>query len=103
MHILYSASGCVMMTYGFIVRFRTQEDLNSVYELLKEKSNIHALRKLFNPVNVLRHFTLVIECREQDTVEFLENYFLRFYSGDADISLLSGHESDVDKMIPICV
>jgi hypothetical protein len=87
------------MTYGFILRFQNQKDLNSVYELLKEKSNILALRKFFNPANVLRHFTLVIECKEQDTVEFLENYFLRFYSGY--ISLLSGHESEVDKMMSI--
>lgn len=89
------------MTYGFILRFKTQKDLNSVYELLKEKSSLLALKKFFNPANVLRHFTLVIECREQDTVEFLENYFLRFYSGDVDISILSGHESEVDKMMPI--
>jgi hypothetical protein len=89
------------MTYGFILRFRSQYDLNSVYELLKEKSNILELKKYSDPINILRHFTLVIECREQDTVEFLENYFLRFYSGDVDISLLSGHESEVDKMIPI--
>ncbi len=89
------------MTYGFILRFRTQDDLNSVYELLKEKSSILDLRKYFDPINELCHFTLIIECREQDTVEFLENYFLRFYSGDVDISLLSGRESEVDKMMPI--
>jgi hypothetical protein len=91
----------MLMTYGFILRFRTQDDLNSVHELLKEKSNILELRKYSDPINALRRFTLVIECREQDTVNFLENYFLRFYSGDVDISLLSGHESEVDKMIPI--
>ena len=89
------------MTYGFILRFRNQDDLNSVYELLKEKSSILDLRKYSDPINVLHHFILVIECKEQDTVEFLENYFLRFYSGDVDISLLSGHESEVDKMLPI--
>jgi hypothetical protein len=89
------------MTYGFILRFKTQKDLNSVYELLKEKSSNLALRKFFNPANVLSHFILVIECKEQDIVGFLENYFLRFYSGDVDISLLSGHESEVDKMMPI--
>ena len=89
------------MTYGFILRFKTQNDLNSVYEMLKEKSSILSLRKFFNPANVVCHFTLVIECREQDIVEFLENYFLRFYSGDVDISLLSGHESEIDKMMQI--
>jgi hypothetical protein len=89
------------MTYGFILRFQSQNDLNSVYEMLKEKSSLLALRKFFNPANVLYHFTLVIECREQDTVELLENYFLRFYSGDVEISILQGHESEIDKMIPI--
>ncbi len=91
----------MVMTYGFILRFQTQNDLNSVYEQLKEKSSILTLKKFINPANFLHHFTLVIECRERDIVEFLENYFLRFYSGDVDISILSGHESEVDKMMPI--
>lgn len=89
------------MTYGFILRLRTQKELNSDYELLKEKLSLFKLRKFFNSVNLLRRFTLVIECREQDMVEVMENYLLRFYSVDVDISLLSGHESEVDKMIPI--
>jgi hypothetical protein len=93
--------GDMLMTYGFILRFRTKDDLNSVYELVKKNSSILDLRKYFDPITELRHFTLVIECREQDTVEYLENYFLRFYFGDVDVSLLSGHESEVDKMMPI--
>jgi hypothetical protein len=87
--------------YGFILRFRTPGELNSAYELVKKKSSRFTLRKFFNPSNVPRRFTLVIECREQDIVESLENYFLRFYSGDVDISLLCGHESEIDKMMPI--
>ncbi len=63
MHIIFTASGDVLMTYGFILCFRTQDDLNSVYELLKEKSSILDLRKYSDPINVLHHFTLVIECR----------------------------------------
>jgi len=59
------------------------------------------LRKFFNPDNVPYRFILVIECAEQDMVEFLENYFLRSYSGDVDISLLHEHESEIDKMKPI--
>jgi hypothetical protein len=89
------------MTYGFILRFRTQKEMNSVHELLKEKSNLFTLRKFFNSANIPRHFTLVIECREQDMAGLLENYFLRSYSCDVDISLLSGHESEIDKMMPI--
>ncbi|VVB53936.1 Uncharacterised protein [uncultured archaeon] len=34
-------------------------------------------------------------------VEFLENYFLRLYPGNVDISLLHEHESEIDKMKPI--
>jgi hypothetical protein len=89
------------MTYGFILRFRIQDELDSAYELLKEKSSSFALRKIFNPVNVRRRFTLVIECREQAMVEVMENYLSRFYSGDVDISLMHGHESEIDKMMPI--
>ncbi len=89
------------MTYGFILRFRIQDELNSVHEQLKEKSSFITLRKFFNPANVPRRFTLVIECKEKDIVESLQNYFLRFYSGDVDISLLCGHESEIDKMKPI--
>ncbi len=89
------------MTYGFILRFRTQKELNSVYELLKEKLSLFKLRKFFNSVNLLRRFTLVIECREQDMIEVMENYLSRFYSGDVEISLLQGHESEIDKMMLI--
>ncbi|MDL5502154.1 MAG: hypothetical protein QSU88_02960, partial [Candidatus Methanoperedens sp.] len=59
------------------------------------------LRKLFNPENVPHRFILVIECGEEDMVEFLENYFLRLYPGIVDISLLHEHESEIDKMKPI--
>ncbi|VVB88743.1 Uncharacterised protein [uncultured archaeon] len=93
--------GGMVTDYGFILCFRTQVELNSAYELVKKKSSHFTLRKFFNPANVPRRFTLVIECREQDIVESLENYFLRFYSGDVDISLLCGHESEIDKMMPI--
>jgi hypothetical protein len=100
-HITILAGGGLVMIYGFILRFGTQDELNSAYELLKEKSSHFTLRKFFNPANIRRRFTLVIECREQDIVESLENYFLRFYSGDVDISLLHGYESEIDKMMPI--
>ncbi len=89
------------MTYGFILRFRTHKELISVYELLKEKPSLFKLRKFFNSVNLLRRFTLVIECREQDMIEVMENYLSRFYSGDVEISLLQGHESEIDKMMLI--
>jgi hypothetical protein len=90
------------MTYGFILHFRTQDKLNSVYEQLqKKKLNFLKLRKFFDSANALYYFILVIECREQDMVELLENYFLRSYSGDVDICLLSGHEYEIDKMNPI--
>lgn len=92
------------MSYGFILRFRTQKDLNSVnelLELLKEKVNIFKLSKFFTSVNLSRRFTLVIECREQDIVEVMENYLSQFYSGDFEISILRGHESEIDKMMPI--
>jgi hypothetical protein len=89
------------MTYGFILRFRTHKELNSVYELLKEKPSLFKLRKFFDSVNLLCRFTLVIECREQDIVEVMEKYLSRFYSGDIEISLLQGHESEIDKMMPI--
>ncbi len=88
------------MTYGFILRFGTQDELNSVHEQLKEKPSFITLRQFFNSANVPRHFTLVIECKEKDIVESLENYFLRSYSGDVDISLLCGHESEIDIMMP---
>ncbi len=86
------------MMYGFILRFRIQEELNSAYELLKVKSSSFTLRKFFNPVNIPRHFTLVIECKEKDMVEIMEKYLLLFYSDDVDISLLHGHESEIDTM-----
>ncbi|KCZ70642.1 hypothetical protein ANME2D_02664 [Candidatus Methanoperedens nitroreducens] len=90
------------MTYGFILRFRTQNKLSSVYEQLqKKKLNLLKLRKFFNPANVQYPFILVIECREQDMAGLLENYFLCFYSGDVDIYLLHGSESEIDKMKPI--
>jgi hypothetical protein len=92
----------MVMTYGFILHFRTQDKLNSVYEQLqKKKLNFLKLRKFFDSANALYHFILVIECREQDMAGLLENYFLRSYSGDVDICLLSGHESEIDKMMPI--
>ncbi len=91
----------MLIAYGFILGFRTQDKLNSVYELLKEKPSLFKLKKLFNPGNAQHHFTLVIECEEQDMVEFLENYLLRFYSYDVKISLLQRHENEIDKMTPI--
>ena len=95
------ASGGIVIAYGFILRFQTQDTLDFVCKLLKEKSSLFKLRKFFNPDNVPCRFILVIECGEQDMVEFLENYFLRLYSGDVDISLLHEHESEIDKMKPI--
>ncbi len=89
------------MTYGFILRFRIQDELNSAYELLGKKSSSFALRKFFNSASIRHRFTLVIECGDQDMVEFMQNYLPRFYSGDVDISLLQGHESEIDKMKPI--
>ncbi len=89
------------MTYGFILRFRNQDNLISVCEQIKKKSSSLTLRKLFNPSDVLHRFALVIECNEQDMVEVLENYFLIFRSNDMDISLLHGHESEIDKLTPI--
>ncbi len=89
------------MTYGLILRFRIQEELNSAYELLRKKSSSFALRKFFNSANIRHRFTLVIESGDQDTVEFMQNYLPRFYSGDVDISLLQGHETEIDKMMPI--
>jgi hypothetical protein len=74
------------MTYGLILRFRIQDELNSAYELLKEKSSFSTLRKFFNPANIPRRFTLVFECGEQDMVEIMEKYLPRFYSGDVEIS-----------------
>ncbi len=95
------AGGGLVMTYGFILRFKIQDELNSAYEQLKKKSNLFTLRKFFNPANIPRRFSLVIECTEQDIVEVMEKYLSRFYSGDVEISLLSGHESEIDKMKPI--
>ena len=95
------ASGGIVIAYGFILRFQTQDTLDFVCELLKEKSSHFKLRKFFNPDNVPCRFILVIECTQTDMVEFLENYFLRLYSGDVDISLLNDHESEIDKMKPI--
>ncbi len=89
------------MAYGFILRFQTQDELNRVYELLKIKSSPFTLRKFFNSANIPYSFTLVIECREQDMVKLLENYFLRSYSGDVNISLLQRRESEIDKLMPI--
>ncbi len=90
------------MTDGFILCFRTQDKLNSVYEQLqKEKLNILKLRKFFNPTNVQYPFILVIECREQDMARLLENYFLCFNWDDVNVSLLHGSESEIDKMNPI--
>ncbi len=89
------------MTYGFILRFRIQDELNSAYELLKGRSNSFTLRKFFSSANIPRRFTLVIECKDQDMVEFMQNYLPKFYSGDVEISLLSGRESEIDKMKPI--
>ncbi len=90
------------MTYGFILRFRTQDKLNSVYEQLqKKKLNFLKLKKFFDSANFLYPFILVIECGEQDMTGLLENYFLRSYSGDVDICLLSGHDYEIDEMKPI--
>jgi hypothetical protein len=90
------------MTNGFVLRFRTQDELNSVYEQLQKKIlNLVKMRKFSNPANVPYSFILVIECREQDMAGLLDNYFLRSYFGDVDICLLSGHESEIDKMNPI--
>jgi hypothetical protein len=89
------------MTYGFILRFRTQDKLNSAYELLRKKSSSFALRKFISPANIPRRFTLVIECMEQDMIEIMEKYLPRFYSGDVEICLLSGNESEIDRMMPI--
>jgi hypothetical protein len=71
--------------------------LNFVYGQLKKKSSSFTLRKFFNPANILRRFTLIIECNEQDVVEIIQG----FYSDDIEISLLHGHESEIDKMKPI--
>ncbi len=100
-YITILAGGGLVMTYGFSLHFGNQGELNSTYELLKEKSNLFTLRKFFNSANIPHHFTLVIECREQDMVEVMEKYLSRFYSGDVKICLLSGHESEIDKMMPI--
>ncbi len=89
------------MTYGFILRFRTQDKLNFAHELLKTKSSSFTLKKFFNPANIRHRFTLVIECREQDMVEFMQDYLPKFYSVDVEICLLSGYESEIDKMNPI--
>ena len=75
--------------------------MDFVCELLKEKSSFFKLRKFFSPDNVPCRFILVIECREKDMVESLENYFLRLYPGNVDISLLNEHESEIDRMKPI--
>ncbi len=77
------------MTNGFILRFRTQDKLNSVYEQLQKKklNNFLKLRKLFNSANALYPFILVIECREQDMAGLLENYFLCFNWYDVDTSV----------------
>jgi len=99
--ILYLQMEAVV-TYGFILRFRTQNKLNSVYEQLqKKKLNLLNLRKFFNSANALYPFNLVIECREQDMAGLLENYFLCFNWYDVDSSLLHGSESEIDKMNPI--
>jgi hypothetical protein len=89
------------MAYGFILRFRIKDELNSAYELLKEKSSSFMLRKFFNPANIRHRFTLVIECKEKDMVEIMEKYLSWFYSDGAEISLLHEHESEIDKMKPI--
>jgi hypothetical protein len=90
--------GGLLIMYGFILRFRIQEELNSAYELLKVKSSFFTLRKFFNSANIPRRFTLVIECKEKDMVEVMEKYLLLFYSDDVDISFLHGRESEIDKM-----
>jgi hypothetical protein len=89
------------VTYGFILRFRNQDNLISVCEQLKKKSSSFALKKLFNPTDVQHRFALVIECSQQDMVEALGNYFLIFRSNDMDISLLHGYESEIDKLTSI--
>jgi hypothetical protein len=90
------------MTHGFILRFRTQDKLDSVYEQLqKKKLNLLKLGRFFNPANALYPFTLVIDCREQDMAELLENYFLCFNWDGVDISLLYGSEFEIDTMKPI--
>ncbi len=100
-YIIILAGGGMVMTYGFILRFGTQDKLNSAYEMLKVKSSSFTLRKFFNPANIRYRFTLVIECGDQNIVEFMQNYLPQFYSVDVEISLLSGHESEIDKMMPI--
>ena len=100
-YIICLQVGVMVIAYGFILRFQTQDKLNLVCKLLKEKSSLFKLRTFFNPANVPYRFILVIECAEKDVIEFLENYFLRFYSGDVAISLLHEHESEIDKMKPI--
>ena len=92
--------GPVIM-YGFILRFRIQDELNSAYELLREKPNSFTLRKFFNSANIPHRFTLVIECGYKNMIEFMQNYLPKFYSGDVEISLLSGHESEINRMKPI--
>ena len=101
MSINILAGGGLIVTYGFILRFQTQDKLISACELLKKKSSSSTLKKLFNPADALHRFNLVIECKEQDIVEVLENYVLLFGSNDTDISLLHGHESEIDKLMPI--
>ncbi len=86
------------MTYVFILRFGTLDKLNFVYEQLKKKSSSFTLRKFINPANIRCRFTLIIECREQDIVEVIQNYLSGFYSDDVEISLLHGHESEIDNM-----
>ncbi len=93
-------TGGYVVAYGFVLHFRTQDKLNSVYEQLQKK-NLLKLRKFFNPANSMYPFILVIECREQDMAGLLENYFLCFNWDDVDISLLQGSESEIDKMKPI--
>ena len=89
------------MTYGFILRFGTQDKLNSAYEQVKKKSSSFTLRKFLNPAIIRYRFTLIIECTEQDIVEVIENYLSQLFSIDVEISLLHGHESEIDKMKPI--
>ncbi len=97
----FASGGGLVITYGFISCFRNQDELNSAYEMLREKSSSFTLQKFFNPVNLPCRFTLVIECRVQDMIEIIETYLLRFYSDGAEICLLSVHESEIDKMKPI--
>ncbi len=99
---LIVCAGGAVMTYGFILHFRTRDKLNSVYEQLqKKKLNLVKLRKFFNPDNAMYPFILIIECGEQDMAGLLENYFVGFNWDDVDISLLQGNESEIDKMKPI--